>query len=124
MYATPMSATVTIIAGNPMRRILLRTIRITHTVTITKAMPVEYSYMFPSGQWPASSARVQIEAKCKGQPISTSALPLTPRKRLRTASSRRVPWRGRGCEGREPFAPACPAGGPLSLMHDLCDWLC
>ncbi len=37
--------------------------RITHTVTITNAIPVEYSYMLPSGQWPASNARVKIEAK-------------------------------------------------------------
>ena len=35
--------------------------------------------MLPSGQWPASSARVKIDAKWIGQPMSTSAIPMSPR---------------------------------------------
>ena len=45
---------------------------------MTNAIPVEYSYMLPSGQWPASSARVKIDAKWIGQPISTRAMPTSP----------------------------------------------
>src|SRR5580700_4832656 len=85
MYATPIRATVTIIAGSPMRRILARTMRMTQTVTITNAIPVEYSYILPSGQWPASSARVKIEAKWIGQPMRTRAIPMSPRMRFRNA---------------------------------------
>ena len=57
----------------------------TQTVTITNAIPVEYSYMLPSGQWPASSARVKIDAKWIGQPMRTRAIPMSPRIRLRNA---------------------------------------
>ena len=85
MYATPISATVTIIAGSPIRRIFARTMSRTQTVTMTNAIPVEYSYMLPSGQWPASSARVKIDAKWIGQPMRTRAIPISPRIRLRNA---------------------------------------
>src|SRR4029077_521439 len=80
-----------------------RTMRITHTVTTTNAIPVEYSYMLPSGQCPASNARVKIDAKCRGQPIRTRATPMSPRTRLRKAR-----WSTKATTARVYAATAIP----------------
>jgi hypothetical protein len=50
-----------------------------------RLMPVEYSYMFPSGQCPASSARVTIDARWKGHPVIAATTPTSESARLRNA---------------------------------------
>ena len=82
-------------AGMPIRRMRVRTISTAHTVTTMNEMPVEYSYMLPSGQCPASNARVKIEAACSGQPSSTSASAVSPSHRRRSARKSTNPTRAR-----------------------------
>jgi hypothetical protein len=46
-----------------------------------RLIPVEYSYMFPSGQCPASSARATIDPAWNGHPVIAATTPTSERAR-------------------------------------------
>ena len=77
------SVTASPSAGAPTSRSRCRRASTRNAVTMIRLMPVEYSYTFPSGQCPASSARVTIDARWNGHPVIAATTPMSDSQRRR-----------------------------------------